>query len=119
MNPLLTIITYFVVFQYIFQVNGPETLPWHSAGILVFLGVFQIAGAYTLFLRGLRHVTATRAAILGMAEPVANPLWVFLLLGERPALLSLLGGAVVLGAIAWRTLSAPALPPAAEVAPPD
>jgi drug/metabolite transporter (DMT)-like permease len=88
-----------------------------SAVLLLFLGVFQLAGAYALFLRGLKQVTATKAAIIGMAEPVANPLWVFLLVGERPALLSLLGGAVVLGAIAWRTLGASA--PATPVAPPD
>ena len=98
-------------------VAGDMALSAPSAAILLLLGVFQLAGAYALFLRGLKHVTATRAALLGMAEPVANPLWVFLLLGERPAFLSLVGGAVVLGAIAWRTLSAPALTSA--VPPPD
>lgn len=98
-------------------VGGNLALSGRSAAILLFLGIVQIAGAYALFLRGLKHVTATRAAILGMAEPVANPFWVFLFLGERPALLSLLGGAVVLGAIAWRTLSAAAR--TAHVPPPD
>jgi drug/metabolite transporter, DME family len=99
-------------------VRDDLALSGRSAVFLLFLGVFQLAGAYALFLRGLKHVTATKAAIIGMAEPVANPLWVFLLVGERPALLSLLGGAIVLGAISWRTLgaSAPATP---AVAPPD
>jgi len=97
-------------------VAGDLALSASSAAILLLLGVFQLAGAYALFLRGLKRVTATRAAILGMVEPVANPLWVFLLLGERPAFLSLIGGAVVLGAIAWRTLSTPVRLP---VAPPD
>jgi DME family drug/metabolite transporter len=97
--------------------RGDLALSGRSASILVFLGVFQLAGAYALFLRGLKHVTATKAAIIGMAEPVANPLWVFLFVGERPALLSLAGGAIVLGAIAWRTLGASA--PATPVAPPD
>jgi drug/metabolite transporter (DMT)-like permease len=40
-----------------------------------------------------------------MLEPVSNPIWVFLLLGERPGAYSILGGAIVLGAVAWRTLS--------------
>jgi drug/metabolite transporter (DMT)-like permease len=97
-------------------VRDDLALSGRSAVLLVFLGVFQLAGAYALFLRGLKHVTATKAAIIGMAEPVANPLWVFLLVGERPALLSLLGGAIVLGAIAWRTLSTPTR---LAVAPPD
>ncbi|HVT44918.1 MAG TPA: EamA family transporter [Thermoanaerobaculia bacterium] len=76
-----------------------------SAAVLVFLGVFQIALAYVLFVRGLRHVTATQASLTAMLEPVANPIWVFLFLGERPASFAVVGGAIVLGAIAWRAVN--------------
>jgi drug/metabolite transporter, DME family len=83
-----------------------------SAGVLLFLGVFQIAAAYAFFVNGLKYVTATEASLVGMVEPVANPIWVFLLLGEQPHALAILGGAIVLAAIAWRTLrSGPAHPP--------
>jgi drug/metabolite transporter (DMT)-like permease len=75
-----------------------------SVGLLLFLGVFQLAGAYVLFVRGIDTVTATQASLVGMLEPIANPIWVFLFLGERPGALAILGGAIVLGAIAWRTL---------------
>ena len=98
-------------------VAGDLALTVRSAAILLFLGVFQLAGAYVLFVRGLRHVTATQASLLGMLEPIANPVWVFLFLGERPGIYALAGGAVVLAAIAWRTLGAGA--PVAAVAPPD
>jgi drug/metabolite transporter (DMT)-like permease len=81
------------------------SLSVRSATVFSFLGVFQLAGAYALFVRGIRHVTATEASLIGMLEPIANPLWVFLFLGERPALMALVGGIVVLGAIAWRTLT--------------
>jgi drug/metabolite transporter (DMT)-like permease len=87
-----------------------------SAGILVALGVFQLAGAYVLFVRGIDTVTATQAALVGMVEPIANPIWVFLFLGERPGALSIVGGLVVLGAIAWRTLTGS---PPDPVPPPD
>jgi drug/metabolite transporter (DMT)-like permease len=87
-----------------------------SAAILAFLGVFQLACAYVLFVKGLKLVTATQASLIGMAEPVANPIWVFLVLGERPSVFALVGGAVVLGAIAWRTLAAP---PVESLPPPD
>ena len=79
-----------------------STLPASSVAILVLLGVFQIGGAYALFVHGLRHLPATQAALVGMLEPVANPLWVFLVLGERPRATSVLGGLIVLAAIAWR-----------------
>jgi len=86
--------------------------PWvsaRSAAILALLGTVQIAAAYALFLRGLHHVSATRAALIGMLEPVANPVWVLLFLGEAPSAFAVTGGAVVLAAIAWRTLGGPAV----------
>ena len=54
--------------------------------------------------RGIEHVRATQAALVAMIEPVVNPLWVYLLLDERPGGVALVGGALVLAAIAWRTL---------------
>ena len=92
------------------------SLTARSAGILLLLGVFQLAGAYILFVRGIDTVTATQAALAGMVEPIANPIWVFLFLGERPGALSIVGGLVVLGAIAWRTLTSA---PPTTVPPPD
>lgn len=88
-----------------------------SGAILLFLGLFQIAGAYVLFVRGLRYVTATSASLFGMLEPVANPIWVFLFIGERPGAYAVAGGAIVLAAIAWRTVTSGESQPA--VAPPD
>ena len=89
-----------------------------SAAILVLLGAVQIGAAYLLFVRGIAHVRATQAALVAMLEPVMNPLWVFLLLGERPSAPALAGGAIVLGAIGWRSLGT-AETPAAALAPPD
>ena len=83
-----------------------------SAAILVLLGTIQIAAAQALFLRGLEHVRAAQAALVSMLEPIANPLWVLLVLGEVPSVFAVVGGAVVLAAIAWRTLGAPAAAPA-------
>jgi DME family drug/metabolite transporter len=84
--------------------------------VLAGLGVFQIALAYVCFVRGLKYVTATQASLTGMLEPVANPVWVFLVLGERPSLYAVIGGLVVLAAIGWHTLAAE---PATDMPPPD
>ncbi|HYM61720.1 MAG TPA: DMT family transporter [Thermoanaerobaculia bacterium] len=72
--------------------------------VLAFLGLFQIALAYLFFVRGLRYVTATEASLTGMIEPVANPIWVLLFLGERPSVWAIAGGLIVLAAVAWRTI---------------
>jgi len=78
--------------------------PPRAFAVLLFLGIFQIALAYVLFVRGLAHVTATQASLTGMLEPVSNPIWVFLFLGERPSPYAIAGAVVVLAAIAWHTL---------------
>ena len=87
-----------------------------SFAVLAFLGVFQIAIAYVLFVRGLAYVTATQASLTGMLEPVSNPIWVFLFLGERPSAFAIAGALVVLAAIAWHTLGGE---PAADLPAPD
>lgn len=60
------------------------------------LGVFQIAVAYVFLIRGLRQVTALEASLLLLLEPVLNPIWAWLVHGERPGSWSLTGGAVIL-----------------------
>lgn len=87
-----------------------------SGIVLLLLGVFQIGFAYVLFVRGLQHVTATEASLTGMLEPVANPIWVLLLLGEIPSMFAIIGGAIVLGAIAWHTAAGKAT---ADIPAPD
>ncbi len=87
-----------------------------SFGVLLFLGLVQIALAYTLFVKGLKHVTATQASLTGMLEPIANPIWVLLILGEHPSAYAIAGAAVVLAAIAWHTIAGE---PATELPAPD
>jgi DME family drug/metabolite transporter len=87
-----------------------------SAFALLFLGVVQIGLAYAFFVRGLQHVTATQASLTGMLEPVANPIWVLLFLGERPSAFAIAGGVIVLLAIAWHTMQGE---PASEMPSPD
>ena len=97
--------------------GGDAAIAPRSLLILALLGTFQLAAGNVLFLRGIAHVPATQASVVGMLEPVANPIWVFLLLGEAPSAFAVLGGAIVLGAVAWRTLAVGAPTPA--VAAPD
>ncbi|HEX3067560.1 MAG TPA: DMT family transporter [Thermoanaerobaculia bacterium] len=87
-----------------------------SFAVLAFLGIFQIAIAYVLFVRGLAFVTATQASLTGMLEPVSNPIWVFLFLGERPSVFAIAGALVVLAAIAGHTLAGE---PAMDLPAPD
>ncbi len=72
----------------------------HDALVVIYLGVFQIGVAYTLFTVAMaRGVRSLDAGIIGYVEPVLNPLWVFLVLGERPSGWALLGGAMIIVAV--------------------
>jgi drug/metabolite transporter (DMT)-like permease len=71
---------------------------------VVYLGVVQIGVAYTLFTLGMaRGIRSLDAGIVGYIEPVLNPVWVFLVLGERPSNWALIGGAIIVGAVAVHT----------------
>jgi len=87
--------------------SGPAPTPL-DLGLVAFLGVFQLGLAYLCFTRGLEGTPAVEAALLVLLEPVLNPVWTFLLTGERPGPWALAGGAIILAATAWRTVQ-PAL----------
>lgn len=71
-----------------------------DAGSVLFLGVFQIGVAYTFFTLGMaRGVRPLDASIVGYIEPVLNPLWVFLVIGERPSGWALVGGCIIIAAV--------------------
>lgn len=72
--------------------------------LLLYLGVFQLGLAYVLFSKGLHGTPAVEASLLALLEPVLNPIWTFLIVGERPGRWAIAGGAIVLAATAWRTL---------------
>lgn len=72
--------------------------------VLVYLGVIQIGLAYALLASGIRHVTALEASLLLLIEPALNPLWAWLVQGERPGTASIAGGALILGATAWKSV---------------
>jgi len=76
------------------------TLDFHDTMSVVYLGVIQIGLAYILFTSAMAQgVRSLDAGIIGYTEPVLNPVWVFLVLGERPSKWALLGGAVIITAV--------------------
>lgn len=95
------------VFAFLFCL--PFALPVGSvsgkdAVIVAFLGIFQIGLAYALLNYGLRHVGALEASLLLLAEPVLNPLWAWIVHGERPSAFALLGGAIIVAATLGKTV---------------
>jgi drug/metabolite transporter (DMT)-like permease len=91
------------------------TLPWGLATLstitshdligVAYLGVVQLGIAYTLFTTAMaRGVRSLDAGIVCYVEPVLNPVWVFLVLRERPSSWALLGGAIIVAAVMFHML---------------
>lgn len=77
----------------------------HDVALCVAMGVVQLAVGLTLFVAGSRHVPAVELALLAMTEVILGPILVWLGVGEVPSVLTLVGGAIVLAAIAGQALS--------------
>lgn len=72
--------------------------------LVAYLGVAQVGLAYVFLTRGLGRLRAMEASLLLLLEPALSPLWAWLAHGERPGLWSVLGGVIILGATAWRSM---------------
>lgn len=86
------------------------TAPWGLATLtsitghdmigVAYLGIIQLGVAYTFFTLGMaRGVRSLDAGIICYVEPVLNPVWVFLVLGEQPSKWALLGGTIIVAAV--------------------
>jgi drug/metabolite transporter (DMT)-like permease len=75
-----------------------------NAAVILYLGVIQIGLAYICITRAMPHVTALEANTLLLLEPALNPVWVWLLQGERPGGWAIAGGTAILGATLARTV---------------
>jgi len=67
---------------------------------MAYLGAIQIGLATVCFAAALARISAARASVLVLLEPLLSPLWVYLAIGEAPSRYGLVGGMFILGGIA-------------------
>lgn len=91
-----------------FMFNSPPDAKGWTA--LLVLGVIQLGIPYILYSIAVKTVTALEAALVPVLEPLLNPVWVFLFIGERPGPWALLGGAIVLAAVSTHSAVKTAAP---------
>ncbi len=88
-----------------FLFNNPPQPNVTDVLAVSFLGVFQIGIAYILFTKGISEgVRSLDASVIGFIEPLLNPVWVFLFVGERPSFWALIGGAIIISAVISHTI---------------
>ena len=85
-------------------------LPPHAWALSVLMGVFILCGGMVLFTIGARAIPAAEAGLLALVEVMLAPVWVWLFWGEATSRDTLIGGAVLLAAIALNTIGPAARP---------
>ena len=73
-----------------------KDVPLHIFGYFLLLGLVHSTAAPLLYIRGLKEVKATRAAVLGYIEPVGAMVFAFVVFREIPPVISFAGGALIL-----------------------
>jgi len=91
-NLLSIFILPFIFFDQSFVQNQSPTI-WLY---IILMGVFQLGFGYIFFSLGIKQTPATTSSIIATLEPILNPFWVFLILGEIPTILAIVGGLIVL-----------------------
>lgn len=107
MNPAITVIYGNFLLALLTLPSGIAAVPtatFRDYAAIAFLGIFQIGISYILFIKGVRGGTRPLdASIIGFIEPLLNPVWVFIFVGERPSNWAILGGAIIICTIVAHT----------------
>ena len=88
----------------------------HDLFLCVLMGTAQQGVGFVLWTIGTRHVRAAELSLLGSAEIVLGPVWVWLVVSEVPGAAVLAGGAIILLAVVGQSLVTARHPP--DAAPP-
>ena len=81
------------------------SVPRNDIVIAVLLGVFQVGLGLVVYTIGSRVVPAGELVLLSMTEVLLGPLWVWIFVGETAGFYTLLGGAILMLAIAGNAIS--------------
>lgn len=90
-----SVLTVLVSFPFLFD-RAPSAKSWIG---LILLGVFQLGFSYILYAKAIKNITALESTFLSLVEPLLNPLWVFLTVGELPGKWAIMGGVIVLASV--------------------
>lgn len=98
-----------------FVVYSELALAFHDLLILAVMGAVQLGLPYFLFSKGLERVSLQEAALIALIEPVLNPIWVALMVGEVPSAATLGGSVLIVAGLAvrylWPLMQRAAMPP--------
>ena len=88
-----------------FFIMNPPVISLMNISIILFLGFIQIGVAAALFSYGIKKVTSVQALLISTIEPVLNPVWVLIVIGEVPTTSAIIGGCIIIFAVVFSSMS--------------
>jgi drug/metabolite transporter (DMT)-like permease len=85
-------------------VGSELSLSLKEGWIVAVMGVVQLGIPYWLFSKGLEQISVQEASLIVLIEPVLNPIWVALIVGELPSGATIIGGICIVGSLGFRYL---------------
>ena len=82
-----------------FIILYPPEFTSTSVLAILFMGIIQQGVASLFFAYGIKQISAVQAVLTSTLEPICNPLWVFVILGEGPPASAFIVGAMILAAV--------------------
>jgi drug/metabolite transporter (DMT)-like permease len=77
----------------------PPTLTVSTVLPILYMGAIQMGLASWLLSYGIKRITAIQAMLTSISEPMLNPVWVMIIIGEKPSMPALAGGAIIITAV--------------------
>lgn len=68
---------------------------------IIILGIFQLGIPYVLYAIASRDCPPLACSLIGMIEPLLNPVWVFIFAGEMPGIYALIGAVIIIAVVTW------------------
>ncbi|MDW7728773.1 MAG: EamA family transporter [Bacillota bacterium] len=90
-----------VICSFFFFQEPPTTGDWFP---LLYMGTIQIGLSFILYCSAIKYIAALDAVLAQTIEPILNPIWVLLIIGETPGVWAVIGGVVVLTAVTVRNI---------------
>ena len=81
------------------------SISWHDVGLLFVWGMLLSGTVHAIFTWSSRHVPGAELTLLILIEFILAPLWVWLAIDERPSVATLIGGGLVIAAVASRAIA--------------
>jgi len=85
--------------------NSTFVISHHDFEMCAIMGLVQVGIGLIIYIAGSKYVPAAELALLSLIEVMLGPIWVWLGVGEIPSFYTMVGGAVILSAIAFQAIA--------------